>query len=284
MNYSNKSQMKKKYKSNEKKTHWGEVASWYDDYIGQEGSDFHKDIIIPGINRILKKTYGNLENISVFDFACGQGVLCRYLASKGVKTYGIDLAKELIDKAKERSEGLDINYMVGDVTDLIDEFGNLKHGLKSESLDAITIVLAIQNISPLSPVWKAVYSLLKKNGSLIIVMMHPCFRIPKSSDWNWNDSKHRQERVLWNYLGSHEVQIDSHPGKKASGKDSKSTIHFHRPLQAYINTLGNSRLFVEHIDEWASNKKEQEGVKSEALMMAKNEIPMFLAIQARKLD
>ena len=49
-------------------------------------------------------------------------------------------------------------------------------------------------------------------------MMHPCFRIPKSSDWNWNDSKHRQERVLWNYLGSHEVQIDAHQGKKQAEK------------------------------------------------------------------
>ncbi len=67
-------------------------------------------------------------------------------------------------------------------------------------------------------------------------------------------------------------------------KKSASTIHFHRPLQSYINTLGNARLYIEHIDEWVSNKKEQEGVKSEELMRAKSEIPMFLAIQARKLD
>ncbi|HHU28184.1 TPA: class I SAM-dependent methyltransferase [bacterium] len=279
----NKRRVSKKVNKH-KKTHWGSVASWYDDYIGQEGSEFHQTIIMPGIVKMLRSTYKSVEGLNIIDFACGQGVLCRYLSKRGARCTGIDLAKELIDKAKERSNETNIDYLVGDVTSLLNEDGSLKFGLKENSFDAITIVLAIQNISPLTPVWKAAYSLLKKGGSLIIVMMHPCFRIPQSSDWNFNNDLHRQERVLWRYLVSHEVSIDAHPGKKASGKKSASTIHFHRPLQSYINTLGNARLYIEHIDEWVSNKKEQEGVKSEELMRAKSEIPMFLAIQARKLD
>jgi hypothetical protein len=64
---------------------------------------------------------------------------------------------------------------------------------------------------------------------------------------------------------------------------STNTWHFHRPLQAYINTLGNHGLLLEHMEELVSHKKEQEGKKSEALNRAREEFPMFLLLQVRKV-
>lgn len=261
-------------------TSWGEVTTWYDQYVGHEGSNFHQDIILPGVKRLLNIPK-NDHSFKLLDLACGQGVLERYLSPLDIRQVGIEISEELVTVAKKRNTSPNVNFFQGDATKLIDETGQLIHGLEKESFDAVTIILAIQNMSPLSLVWKAVSQLLKPQGSLIIVMMHPSFRIPQSADWQWNEKAHRQERVVWNYLSSHEVEIKTNPGKTSS---QTNTVHFHRPLQAYINTLGNASLYIDHIDEWASNVPEQTSYKSEAILKAKKEFPMFMAIRARKVS
>src|SRR5271170_3745670 len=153
-------------------------------------------------------------------------------------------------------------------------------------MDAVTIVLAIQNMTPLSPIWQACRTVLKPGGKLIVVMMHPCFRVPKQSDWIWEDRGSggvgEQGRVIKQYLTSSKVEIQTHPGLAAHGKDASATSHFHRPLQAYVNTMGNAGLLIDHVEEWISHKTSQAGPKKAALDRARKEIPMFLALRAKK--
>lgn len=272
------------------RTHWGNVADWYDELVGEKGSEYHQQVIIPGVLRMLgltkAKAAEQAEQLRVLDLACGQGVLCRRLAEEGCQVTGVDAAAELIEAARRRNgdDKLPIRYITADATQLLDEQGKLQvAGLKPEEFDAVTIVLAIQNITPLSPVWQACRALLKPGGRLIVVMMHPCFRVPKQSDWHWNDATWTQSRLVSRYLSSSEIEILTHPGDAVHGKDESVTIHFHRPLQAYINTLGNAGLLIEHIEEWVSHKKDQPGPKKEAIDRARKEIPMFLALRARKV-
>ena len=272
--------MKKTTSKENSSTSWGGVTTWYDHYVGQEGSNFHQTIILPGVEKLLQLHKADKENYHLIDLACGQGILQRYFAATPIHQVGVEISPELIQLAMQRTTSDRVRYINSDVTQLLDDDGNLKYGLTQQSFDAVTIILAIQNITPLSAVWKAVYQLLKPNGTLVLVMMHPSFRIPQGSDWQWNEKNNRQERVMWQYLSSHEVHIKTNPGKATS---ESSTIHFHRPLQAYINTLGNASLYVDHIEEWVSNVKEQEGIKSDAIMKAKKEFPLFLAVRARKV-
>jgi 2-polyprenyl-3-methyl-5-hydroxy-6-metoxy-1,4-benzoquinol methylase len=283
-----------------KPTHWAEVADWYDDLVGDEGSEYHREVILPGILRLLEPTQksphsstpkSKIQNpklkinspLHILDLACGQGVLCRKLAALGHQLIGIDAAAPLIAAANQRNQAdqLPIRYLLGDATRLRSAEGILIDGLPPESFDAITIVLAIQNIAPLSPVWQACRALLKPGGSLILVMMHPCFRIPKQSDWHWDNASSTQSRLVRQYLTSANIEIQTHPGRAAHGKDDAATTHFHRPLQAYINTLGNAGLLIDHIEEWPSHKKSQPGPRQAALDQARKEIPMFLALRAR---
>jgi len=266
-------------------THWGDVAMWYDKHVGHDGSEYHREVILPGVLRLL-----NLDKITtgkprILDIACGQGVLCRALAKEGCQVVGIDAAAELVTAAKRRNitDNFAIEYRVADATKLIEGIGKGSDGLRASSFDAATIVLSIQNMTPLSPVWHAVWSLLKPKGTLVVVMMHPCFRIPRHSDWTWHDKKQEQQRVISQYLGSSEISIVTHPGDAARGLGSSTTTHFHRPLQAYINTLGNAGLFVDRLDEWTSHKTDQVGPKKAAMDKARAEIPLFLALRARKI-
>ncbi|HEV8292759.1 MAG TPA: hypothetical protein VGP94_12585, partial [Tepidisphaeraceae bacterium] len=57
-------------------TDWGRVAEWYDDLVGEEGSEFQREVIFPGVLRMLA-----LRPVEkVLDLACGQGAFCRLLA------------------------------------------------------------------------------------------------------------------------------------------------------------------------------------------------------------
>src|SRR5215469_2778493 len=151
-------------------TSWQNVADWYDQLVGDEGSDYHQHVILPGVLKMLR-----LEGLSppdahgplrLLDLACGQGVFCRALAQhaqRHIKIIGVDAAPALVTAAQTRNEvdHLPISYHVADATKLAETAV-----LKSNSFDAITCILAVQNMTPLSPVWQSCHALLKPAGSL----------------------------------------------------------------------------------------------------------------------
>ncbi len=184
---------------------------------------------------------------------------------------------------RNATDRLPIEYRIGDATKIIDGIGKTEDSFKVNSLDAVTIVLSIQNMNPLSPIWHAVWALLKPKGRMVVVMMHPCFRVPQHSAWQWDQHIGEQHRLVRQYLRSTEIGITTHPGDAARGLGSSTTTHFHRPLQSYVNTMGNAGLYVDHIEEWTSHRTDQPSAKKAALDKARKEIPLFMAIRARKL-
>src|SRR3954465_7552455 len=114
-------------------TDWGKVAQWYDDLVGDEGSEFQREVIFPGVLRMLALK----PDEKVLDLACGQGAFCRLLAEKGAKPTGVDAATELIKLARERSDP-SIEYFVGDARNL--------NFLPENKFSGISCILAIQNI------------------------------------------------------------------------------------------------------------------------------------------
>jgi len=247
---------------------WQDVAGWYDDLVGERGSEYQREVVIPRTLRLLEVKPGD----RVLDVACGQGVFCRALAEAGVHATGVDVAPALIAAAKKRddAERPEIVYRVGDARKLGDV-------VKPKSFDAAVCLLAIQNIAPLSPVWEGCRTALKDGGKLVVVMMHPCFRIPRASEWGWDARAEAQYRRIDQYLSSSKTEIQIHPGADPSA----TTPTFHRPIQAYANTLGSAGLWIDRIDEWPSHKTSPEGPRKKALDKSRKEIPMFLALRAR---
>jgi ubiquinone/menaquinone biosynthesis C-methylase UbiE len=247
---------------------WHGIAVWYDELVGERGSEYQQKVVIPRTLRLLDAKPGE----RVLDVACGQGVLCRALAAAGVSAIGVDVAPALIEAAKRRdqSDRLAIDYRIGDARRLGDV-------VASDTFDAALCVLAIQNIAPLSPLWEGCRRALKPGGKLVVVMMHPCFRIPRASHWGWDDGAGIQYRRIEQYLSSSQAQIQIHPG----ADPSQTTPSYHRPLQAYVNTLGSAGLAIDRLEEWHSHKTSPEGPRKRALDKSRKEIPMFLALRAR---
>ena len=249
------------------RTDWGEVASWYDKLVGESGSEYHREVVLPGVLRLLAPQKGE----RMLDVACGQGVLCRILQERAIEVTGVDAAIDLIRAARERGPA-DIRYQLGDANDL--------NFLAPGSFDAVACVLAIQNIHPLQPVCAGASRALRTGGRFVIVMMHPCFRGPKETSWGWDDKAIVQYRRVDRYLIPRKAPIVTHPG---SAPD-QYTWTFHRPVGAYVKAMRQVGILVDTIDEWTSHKFSTGGnARSAAENLARKEIPMFLAMRGIKI-
>lgn len=247
------------------------MADWYDDLVGPGGSEYHQKVVLPGVLRLLEPRPGQ----HVLDVACGQGVLCRLLAERGVEVTGVDSAAPLLDRARQLSAGLGeaggrTRYVRCDARDL-----PAAADVPSAAFDSAACLLAIQNIHPIAPVFEGVARCLKPAGRFVMVMMHPCFRGPKETSWGWDEPKKVQYRRIDRYLLPRKSPIVAHPGRK----DGRYTWTFHKPLQDYVRALSRAGLLVDAIEEWPSHKKSDSGPRARAENVAREEIPMFLAVR-----
>lgn len=246
-------------------TDWGGVANWYDQLVGDAGSEYHREVVVPGTLRLLSLQTGE----SAIDVACGQGVLCRALHERGVQVTGVDAAQELIDAARQRS-GEAIRYLVGDARNL--------SFLPDARFNAAACVLAIQNIHPIAPVFAEVSRLLVPGGRVVLVMMHPCFRGAKETSWGWDEQAKVQYRRVDRYLTPRKTPIVTHPGSDPH----HYTWTFHKPIGEYVKSLRTAGLLIDTIEEWPSHKQSEPGPRAPAENLARKEIPMFMAIRAVK--
>ncbi len=246
-------------------THWGDVADWYDRLVGEGGSEYQKHVVFPGVLRLL----GDVKGAEVLDVACGQGAFSRILHERGAKVTGVDAALELIRKARQRSDA-PIEYVVGDARKL--------SFLREQKFAAATCILAIQNIDSLAPVFEGIARALRAGGQAVVVMMHPCFRGPKCTQWGWDETERVQYRRVDRYLLPRKEPIFTHPGKKSG----EYTWTFHRPIGAYVKAMREAGLLLNALEEWPSHKTSTSGPRAAAENLARKEIPMFLAIRGIK--
>jgi ubiquinone/menaquinone biosynthesis C-methylase UbiE len=241
-------------------TSWQKVGKWYDSLVGKQGHFYHREVILPNLWRLL----GLKDKDNLLDIGCGQGILGRMISGNYT---GIDLAVNLIEEARRLDKNSRHKYLVADATKKL----NLSY------FDKITMILSLQNIAKPFLVFKNCQELLNKNGRLYIVINHPCFRIPKHSDWKTINEK--QYRIIDKYLIPTEIPIESSPFDRINNEISLS---FHYPLSAYSQMLLENGLVIEKIVEWISPKKST-GKMAKIEDTARAEFPLFMALIIKKL-
>lgn len=243
---------------------WDQASRWYDSLVGSQGTDFQKDIIMPGVFKMLDIKKGD----RVLDLACGQGVFSRYLSRKGMKVEGLDSSSELINHAKSRSNS-SIRFSVGDVAN--------PENFQENRFDGMACLLAIQNIENIEALFSNAAIGLKPQSNFVVVMMHPCFRIPRQTHWGWDEEKKIEYRRVDHYKTETNIPILTPP---FADKNS-FTLTFHRPMESYFVALANAGFAVDGLEEWVSNKKSQPGKRAKAENRSRKEIPLFLALRAK---
>ena len=79
-------------------TSWERVATWYDGWVGDRGSTYHRELAIPAVLDLLDPRPG----WSVVDVGGGQGVLAPSLVEAGASVTVVDASARLIAAAKRR--------------------------------------------------------------------------------------------------------------------------------------------------------------------------------------
>lgn len=247
-----------------KNTSWGGVAAWYEEHL--KGDDtYHAKVIAPNLMRILNPNKG----MKVLDIGCGEGYFTRLIDKSGAYVEGVDIAKELIAKAKSTSP--DITYHVASADSMTK--------IQTNYFDALTCVLALQNMEHLDAVIKECARVLKPKGRALFVLNHPAFRIPKQTSWGWDDKEKVQYRRVDGYLSQSRASIDMTPGKRTAD----STWSFHRSLQDYTKAFVGAKFAITRLEEWISHKKSEKGPRGPAEDISRKEFPLFMCIELTKL-
>lgn len=242
---------------------WDGVATWYAGWVGKHGSNYHQRVIIPIALDLLSPGKGE----RILDIGCGSGVLAPHIATTGACYTGVDKSPKLIHAAR-RLHGRSGRFHVGDAT-CLPATPHIGLGMH----DAATFMMSIQDIAPLDAALRSVAEAICPGGRIVIVMMHPCFRVPRQSGWGYDAGRRLQFRRIDRYLSPLEVPMKAH----AIGKGA--TLSFHRPLEAYVNGLRDQGFSIDALREIAV---EDVGINppGKAERAAFREIPMFLALRA----
>ncbi len=243
-------------------TSWESSHKWYDSIVGETGHYYHEQIVLPNTLRLLKLQKGD----SLLDLGCGQGVLARSLP-QGVKYVGVDAAPSLIHSAKSKSKH---PFYVADITNPLK--------VKEAPFSHAAMILVAQNLEHADTAFKNAAANLKPQGAFILVMNHPCFRIPRQSSWGIDEPKKLQYRRIDLYMSSLKIPIQTNPGKQ---EKSATTWSFHHPLSYYFQKLSEGGFVIETVEEWISDKKSTGG-RAAMENRSRKEFPLFIAFLCKK--
>lgn len=244
-------------------TSWEASSKWYHQTVGERGHYYHERIVLPGVLRLLSLT----SESSVLDLGSGQGVLAKRL--KNHAYYGVDASESLIKFARRDDKDPHHQYVVADATQPL--------SIQKKDFTHATALFSLQNMEHPEGAIKNAAIHLRKGGCFIIVLNHPCFRIPRQSGWGVSEGNNQQYRWITKYLSEMKIPIQMHPGQK----QSELSWSFHWPLSKISEYLYAAGFMIEKIEEWSSDKKSQ-GREKKREDQAREEIPLFMTIVAVK--
>lgn len=240
-------------------TSWESAESWYSSCVGEEGHYYHRSLILPSAVRLLKPI------TSLLDLGCGDGVLARAMSAK-VDYLGLDASPSLISRAQSLSRH---PFLVADVTEPLP--------VEKTDFDAACFLLSLQNMEHPDRAIANARKHVKRGGKILLILNHPCFRIPRQSAWGIDPANKLQYRRVNRYMTPMSIPLPVNPSR---GEQSAMTISFHRSLSDIFRYLADAKCSVIALEEWCSDKK-SEGAKARSEDRARAEFPLFLALLAR---
>lgn len=247
------------------RTSWDPVAEWYKGMVGEGGHRYHRAYAIPALLNLLDVQPGE----QVLDIGCGSAPLAPFVAEAGARYTGIDASPRLLEAARQH-HGRAGRFLLGDARTL----AAIKE-LRAGAFDAATFLLSIQDMDPLDDVLRSAAWAVRDGGRVVLLMTHPCFRVPRQSGWGFDEGRKLRFRRVDRYLTPLPV-----PMRPPSGGVTRS---YHRPLEAYINGLAAHGLLTERMAEIpAADARGAQG-QSRADALADREFPLFLGLRAQKI-
>lgn len=280
---------------------WDHVADWYAGHLREEDS-LLRSIVYPNALRLLAPT----QRGTYFDVACGDGSFAKVLAARVASVVGVDASPALIRRAQSGAP-TNATFAVGDARELGSALRRSQKCVRAGTVirrasrftparsgghealpygetdavrfDGATCLLAIANIDDHAAVFRGVASVLRTGAPFVLVLAHPCFRIPRQSGWGWDEQRKLQYRRIDRYLTPLEIPIQVRPG----AEPHRVAMTYHRPLSAYTAALASAGFAIAVLEEWTSSRASDSGPRVRAENASRSEIPVFLTIRAERI-
>lgn len=250
---------------------WNQNAAFWDNHIGGEGNDFHRILVGPVVERLMKLQPGEL----VLEIACGNGQFARRMAQLGVKVIASDFSEKFIEIASERTteHREQIEYTVIDATD-----ADQLLTLGKRRFDAAVCNMGVMGMATIEPMAFALSQLLKREGRFVFAVAHPCFN--STGCRKVIEEEDREGELITTYA----VKVSAYirpSTKKGLGIIGQPTPHyyFHRPISLVFNTFFQAGFVLDGIEESAFNRSEN--ARRASSWSNYSEIPPVLAARMR---
>ena len=202
----------------ESKKIWEENAQFWDNAMGDESNEFHREVVRPKVTELLSPNPADY----ILDIACGNGNYSSYLAQRGASVVAFDYSKKMIELAKRRQSqyAKQIEFCVADATDR----KSILELKRNRAFTKAVSNMAIMDITDIEPLLMAVYELLQESGIFVFATQHPCF-----------------VTLTEKYMTPHsyyDIAIEGQP---------KEQIYYHRSIQDIFNLCFRAEAIINSI-------------------------------------
>ncbi|MHA1480558.1 MAG: class I SAM-dependent methyltransferase [Candidatus Thorarchaeota archaeon] len=247
---------------------WENNAQAFADLVAGEGTPHHKMILNPCVENLV----GTVKGKRVLDAGCGEGYLTRHYASKGADVTGVDISKNLIEIARDKSpEDLLLDYKVDDICHM--------DSIADNSFDIVLCNLVILNVPCFKEAFSEFNRVLVPGGILVISIVHPAFNFYGPGSWEMGDKdpETRRRKGLFFKMDDYfdEKYYQRFWKTRKGEKFPEEITFFHRTLSTYMNAVLSAGFQVTKVEEPLP-------VDGDGFFERENRIPFFIVIKATK--
>jgi len=250
---------------------WDRNAGFWDDYMGEGGKDFNRELVAPSAERLLALR----PDETVLEIACGAGLFARQMAQAGARVVASDFSAVFLERAKSRSVGF-ADRIEFHRLDATDEKQLLALGARR--FDAAVCNMALMDMPAVEPLLSALSRLLKVGGRFVFTVMHPsfnnagCARVVEETERD-GEIVVTHAMKIWKYLS-----VGPTKGIGSRGQPALQ-YYFHRPISVLFDACFRAGFVLDGLEEPAFRHESNDPRALNAGNF--REIPLVLAARLR---
>ena len=237
---------------------WNEIGT---EWIQKaQTNDFRFYFFMPHTFSLL----GDVQGKNLLDLGCGEGGYARELARKGADVTAVDCSGSAIAYAikKTQEEGLPITHLLQNSNHLSE--------LGDAAFDVVLCAMMLMDVEDLQGTLQEVFRVLRPGGSVLLSLLHPCFKPPAWHRW-FQEEDGIQVRVKDYFSPAEwEGQINGVEGK---------VIYRHKTLSEYVKAFVQAGFVITDMNEPLPTPEQIE--KSSRIEWLTH-IPMYLFVTLTK--